>query len=142
MAYITKTEVQAMRAALKPICKKYGMKVTLSGSNSSSVTATIQSGSIDLIGNYIEKRKNSINNWQTNDEEIKYIKEKCYVQVNHYYLDRQFTGIALDFMNEVMKVISHGHWDESDAMTDYFHCAWYRHIHIGKWNKPYEYCSA
>ena len=29
-------------------------------------------------------------------------------------------------------------FDESDAMTDYFHTAFYTHLSIGSWDKAYE----
>ena len=30
-------------------------------------------------------------------------------------------------------------YDNSDAMTDYFDTAYYTHINVGKWDKPYEF---
>ena len=136
MAFITKAEVNAMREALKPICKKYGMKVTLSGSNTSKVTATVVSGKIDLIGNCIEVITGN-RSVQYQESIVPHLKEKQYLQANHYYLERDFDGIALEFMQAVYAVISQGHWDDSDSMTDYFHCSFYRSIHIGKWDKGY-----
>jgi len=29
------------------------------------------------------------------------------------------------------------HWDESDAMTDYFNCAFYYSLSVGKWDNPF-----
>jgi len=29
------------------------------------------------------------------------------------------------------------YYDHSDAQTDYFNTAYYYHIHVGKWDKPY-----
>ena len=45
---------------------------------------------------------------------------------------------ALKALNELIGVLYEGHWDESDIMTDYFHCAYYVDVSIGKWNKPYK----
>lgn len=138
MAFITKSEVNAMREALKPICKKYGMKVTLSGSNTSKVTATVVSGKIDLIESYIRIGVREYTRYTSTVSELSdQIRDKKNIQVNHYYLERDFDGIALEFLQAVYSVISQGHWDESDSMTDYFHCSFYRGIHIGKWNKGY-----
>jgi hypothetical protein len=138
MAYITKDQVNAMREALKPVCKKYGMKVTLSGSNTSKVTATVVSGKIDLIESYIRiSVRENVRYTSTASELADQIRDKKNVQVNHYYLNSQFDGVALEFLQAVYAVISQGHWDESDSMTDYFHCSFYRGIHIGKWNKGY-----
>ena len=33
-------------------------------------------------------------------------------------------------------------YDNSDAMVDYFDTAYYTHLNIGKWNKPYEFTGA
>lgn len=32
-------------------------------------------------------------------------------------------------------IIAEKHWDESDSMTDYFHCSFYITMSIGKWDK-------
>jgi hypothetical protein len=138
MAYITKSEVNTMREALKSVCKKYSMKVTLSGSNTSKVTATVVSGKIDLIESYIRIGVcENVRYTSTAYELADQIRDKKNIQVNHYYLNSQFDGIALEFLQAVYAVISQGHWDESDSMTDYFHCSFYRNIQIGKWNKGY-----
>ena len=33
---------------------------------------------------------------------------------------------------------SRKYFDHSDAMTDYFHTAFYTHLNIGQWDKDYE----
>jgi hypothetical protein len=67
---------------------------------------------------------------------------KQYLQVNHYYLDRKTdTDVITDECREVLlkaKAIGlKDHWDESDVQTDYFHCNFYFHLNIGKWDKPF-----
>lgn len=60
-----------------------------------------------------------------------------YEQINHYCID-DYTNFG-DKEKAVLKKISDiahiGHWDESDIMTDYFDCAFYINIQIGKWDK-------
>lgn len=61
--------------------------------------------------------------------------------VNQYHLDTQWTDhpIALEFLTKINNIIKQYHWDESDSMTDYFHCAFYYHISIGGgYDKPYK----
>jgi hypothetical protein len=111
MAYITKAEVQAKSVKLKAINKKYGVSARFSGSNSSELRLTVTKGSIKF--------------------------EKAYEQVNHYYLDNRAEGAAKNYLKEVYALMKEGHFDDSDSMTDYFHCAWYNSIHIGKWDAPY-----
>ena len=61
-----------------------------------------------------------------------------YTSVNVYHIDRHYTGIARDFLNELVKAMKGTKWfDKSDIMTDYFHTAYYININVGKWNKPY-----
>ena len=61
-----------------------------------------------------------------------------YVQVNHYYIekDSNFTDEQKSVLKKLVEIISKKHWDKSDIMTDYFHCAFFIQLYIGKWNKP------
>ncbi len=120
MAYVTKETIAKCRAAAADIRKKYGIKMTFSVSNGSTLLCTIQSGRIDFIGSY---RGNCTDN---------------YIQVNHYYIDSWFSGEAAECLNEINKIMHADHWDKSDPMTDYFNCAYYVNIHLGRWNKGYE----
>lgn len=135
MAYVSKECIEAKRKRIKEFNAKWNSNVTLKGLNTSTLTATIRKGDIDFISNFIDCKRNSPN-FEYND--YSYIVKDQYIQVNHYYLDRQFCGTALEFMEELNAILHEGHWDESDSMTDYFSCAWYINIHVGKWNKPYQ----
>ena len=133
MAYITKREVQAKTEALRKLNKEYRVKSSFSGSNTSSLTLTICSGVIDFIGN----AKLTLAPQQHIDNLV-FFKNKGYLNVNHYYLDRSFDGIALEYLEKAYAIMKTGHYDNSDIMTDYFDCAWYNNIMIGKWDKPYQ----
>jgi hypothetical protein len=67
-----------------------------------------------------------------------------YKQVNVYYIDEHYTGVAKDFLNEVLDTIKLvGEWyDESNSQIDYFNTAFYIDINVGRWNKPYKYNKA
>jgi hypothetical protein len=136
MAYITKAEVQALQPKLKVINQKYGVKATFSGSNSSTLTLTVQSGKVDFIGNYIENLAGNgrISNAQ---ERAEYISKVHNIQVNHYYLQEAFSCLALEYLEEVKAVMLENHWDKSDSQTDYFCCSYFVGIDIGRWNKGY-----
>lgn len=112
MAYFNQEKKKAIAPKIKEVCKKYGMKATLAVEHHSTVVLNIKSGVIDFG------------------------KEDC--QVNHYHIDRDYDGIAKDFLLEVNEVLNTGNWDRSDSMTDYFDVGHYVNINIGKWNKPYE----
>lgn len=137
MAYITKEEVQEKRRLITALCKEYGVTATVSGSNSSTLTVTIRKGQIDFIGNYVDTVDTYPTNSQQQKDNALFYKKRGFMTVNHYCIDWQFTGIALDFMMELLQIMKIGHYDRSDIMTDYFHCAWYIEIIIGGWDKPY-----
>jgi len=136
MTFITKSEVQEKSLKLKAINKKYGVKASFSGSNSITLKLTIQSGKIDFIKNYCNCIKNSIAD--PNQSVIKDVMNEKNIQVNHYYMQRHFDGVALNYLQEVYELMQEGHYDYSDIMADYFDCSWYISIEIGRWNKPYE----
>ncbi len=136
MAHVSKDVITKARAALKVLNKQYGVKATLSGENTSSLKLTIAQGKIDFIGNYCEnvlaKRQ-----MQDTDGIVDWAQREMYIQVNQYYLDSSFSGIALEYLEKAKEIMYVDHWDKSDIMTDYFHCSYYVNIHIGRWNKGY-----
>jgi hypothetical protein len=137
MAWVNKETVTKVREALKVLNKEYGMKTSVSGTNSSSLKVRIVSGKIDLIGNYIET-VGAANVMRDYEEVVKYLQRNRHVQVNHYWLDTAFSGLALEYLEKVKAIMAVDHWDKSDIQSDYFHCAYYMNIDIGAWNKPFE----
>ena len=61
-----------------------------------------------------------------------------YNTVNHYYLDREFNGECLDYLQKAYAIMLDQHYDNSEVQYDYFDVAWYNGISIGRYNKPYE----
>lgn len=126
MSYITKEQVQAKTIKLKQLAKQYGIKLSVSGSNSSTIKVTIQEGKIDFFWNMSQCIEDT------------YYIDREYIQVNHYYLDKSFSGIALECLEKIKEVLFEDHWDESDVQSDYFNCSYYIAIHIGRYDKPYK----
>ena len=124
MAYIGENDVKAIREALKVRFPnlKFGAR---KGSGSLSVDVTIKSGNVDL------------SNIFTHGD--------GYCQVNQYHTYQYGEHQAL--FDEIVKIIKtapaqaggRAWFDESDAMTDYFHTAYYIHLNVGEWNKPYQF---
>ena len=50
----------------------------------------------------------------------------------------RLTKEAWDTMARAYKILSSYNFDDSNGGIDYFHTNFYIHIHIGKWNKPFE----
>ncbi len=128
MAYITAKDVQAIRTELKAAFPKWKFSVR-KGSGSLSVDVTIMQGTVDFSENF------------------KDYNGRRYCQVNQYWIDSHWTDAeakeALKKINEIMHNApgradpSRAYFDHSDAMTDYFHTAFYTHLSIGQWDKDY-----
>jgi hypothetical protein len=120
MAYITKEDVQAIRQELKQQFPKWKFSVR-KGSGSLSVDVNILQGTASFEG-------------------------KDYAQVNQYWIKDHWKDEddcqVLTTINEIMhnapgRAGGRVYFDESDAMTDYFHTAFYTHLSIGQWDKRY-----
>lgn len=117
---ITKQQLQTKRNKLKDICKKYGVKATFS-SPKGDLHCSIHQGELSF------------------PFDVYTTADSAYAQVNNFWIMSHFASnepwcLLLTEINDLMR---EEHWDDSDSMTDYFHCSWYNSIHIGKWNKPY-----
>jgi Large polyvalent protein associated domain 29 len=128
MAYINAIEVKAIRNELKKEFPNLKFSVT-KGYSGLSVDVTILSGSIDF-----------------NPLFDSYQHGKNYAQINQYhYKDRLpeyapvFEKIIHIIKTAPAKATGKEWFDKSNAMTDYFHTAYYFHINVGVWDKPYQY---
>lgn len=63
-------------------------------------------------------------------------------QINEYHLDRLYPKATAEVLKKAHAIIARDHWDKSDSMTDYFCCAYYIDIAVGRWNQPYAYQPA
>lgn len=141
MAYVYPEIISAKRVALKALNKQYGVKATLSGKNSSTLKLTVSAGEIDFISNAAALMREEFLTGsfkaQMYDKLADDLEKTKYIQVNQYFVDAYFNGVALEYIKKAKEIMLDGHWDESDIMTDYFHCAYYISIDIGRWNAPY-----
>lgn len=111
MAYFSQEMKREKAPKIKKILKKYGVKGTLSVRHHYTFVLNLKSGSIDF---------GSINR-----------------QVNVCRVKENYSGVAKDFLLEVLEAMNEGNHDRSDIMTDYFDVGWYTDINIGNWEKPY-----
>lgn len=140
MAWVQKETVTKVREALKVLNKEYGMKTSVSGTNSSSLKVRITSGKIDFVQNRLDMLEGDMrySEEEKANHRLYLVKFNSGMQVNHYWLDTAFSGVALEYLEKVKAIMQLDHWDKSDIQSDYFHCAYYINIDIGKWDKPYE----
>jgi hypothetical protein len=134
MAYMNQEKKAKIQGKLKPILAKFGLKGSLSVRNHSSICLLIKSGPIDFIGNSNETC--SRDQYQV-AQGFKVSKE-TYTDVNPYHYKSHFSGIAKEALDEILPAMySADYYDESDAMTDYFNTAYYVHVTVGCWDRPY-----
>jgi len=138
MAYVTEQIITKARLALKALNKEYGVKATLSGKGDSTLYLTITEGKIDFISNFCENVKAKRRQHDT-QQVIDWVTKEQNISVNQYYLDSSFDGIALEYLEKAKSIMLVDHWDRSDIQSDYFNCAYYLNISIGRWNKPYKF---
>jgi hypothetical protein len=124
MAFMNQEKKALLAPAIKAILKKYGVKGSLAVDNYSSLVLNIKSGPIDFIKNFNETvpSRGPV--------------DKC-IQVNTYWYDEQFTGVAKEFLGEVIAAMKVGNWNKSQIEVDYFDVGWYVNVNVGRWNKPY-----
>lgn len=137
LAHVSKDVITKARAALKVLNKEYGIKTTLSGQGGSCMYLTVASGSIDFVDNYcLHMLRNA--RMQDVDSSVAYIRKEQYINVNQYYLEDCFSGKALEYLQKANAIMHADHYDHSDIQSDYFNCAYYVNINVGRWNKPYK----
>lgn len=137
MVYVSKEVIQQVRTDLKALNKKFGVKTTVTGLHAMTLRVTIVEGVIDFGSNMQDCVLNEWHSKPGKEERAAYLQECKGITFNHYHAERQFSGTALDYIQQLIEIIKKQYWDESDLMTDYFHCSFYIDIQIGRWDKPY-----
>lgn len=113
MAYVSKELKARLVEKLKPIAKKYGVKMTYAVFDHSAFVVTVRSGSLfsESDGEYIQ------------------------------HLDRdEYKDGSLEqlFIDEVGEVVAAENYDNSDYYTDYHDVGFYFYFRLGEWEKPYK----
>lgn len=121
MAYMSQEKKAEIAAALKKVVPD-GWKYSLAVDNHSSIVFTLRQAPVDVLANIREATSLVVG---------------TSFEVNHYYIENQFSGEVLEIMLKIKAALFEGNWDKSDIQTDYFNVGWYVHIHIGRWNAPF-----
>jgi len=154
MAYITKDEVAAIKKEIIKFSKDNGYKITVAGSNSSTIRVSIKSGPVDLK-HFVNAPKWKINIFNKL-KGMNYNQASVYMKENEptlpynnmamsagYYHEvlsgtqsrlssNYFRGAFKKYLINLEKLIKkHGDWfDQSDSQTDYFNTAFYIDINL------------
>ena len=135
MAHMNQEKKARLAPAIKAICKKYGVKASIAVRHHSTLVLNIKSGPIDFIRNFNDLAQVR---WR---EPWAFTPAKNYIDVNPYWYQEHFEGVALAFLSELIPAMNDGNHDRSDIQTDYFDVGWYIDVNIGKWDKPYEFVA-
>jgi hypothetical protein len=126
---------KTIKAALDRVLKPRGIKYTLRVSNHMAITCTITAAPIDFLANY--KVKNA-GKYQLIDGA-----RFDHMSVNLYWINDHFSGQAAEILNQAAEALkAAGYYDNSDAMIDYFDTAYYMHLDIGRYDKPFKLLAA
>ena len=116
MAYVSQEMKKELAVGIKKVLKKYGCKGNIGVKNHMSLYVDIMEGPIDFDFSHGEG----------------------YSQVNTYWIDDHYKGIAKQFLNELLaEMKGTKYYNNDNAMFDHFDRSHYTDINIGKWNKPY-----
>jgi hypothetical protein len=131
MAYMNQDKKKVIKANLDKVLKPLGIKYSLRVQDHMSINCTIKSGAVDFIGNFKATTGDKFTTIPNN--------HLASIQVNPYWYNEHFTGDARDIINKVIDGLkSANYYDRSDAQVDYFDTAYYMHLNIGDWDKPYK----
>jgi hypothetical protein len=123
MSYIDQEGKAKIAAALKEFMPK-DWKYSLAIRDHSQIVLTIQQAPVDLIKLAVQTGYHSLDK---------------HVQLGPQRLDSDFkdTEVAELFAKIKKALYGADYFDHSDSMTDYFHCAYYVAVNLGKWNKAF-----
>ena len=117
MAYVSQNDKKELAVGIKKVLKKYGCKGNIGVKNHMSLYVDVMEGPIDF----------------------KHTHGDGYTQVNTYWIDDHWSGVAKDFLNELLtEMKGKKYFNNDDIQTDYFCRSHYTDINIGKYNKPYK----
>ena len=118
MAHMNQEKKAKIAAALKKVVPA-GWKYSLAVRNHSSIVMTIASAPVDLINKLYETDRDeiSVNPYKANE----HLKECAEKQI----------------MLQILDCLNLDNFDNSDAMSDYFHVGHYVGLNIGTWAKPF-----
>jgi len=125
MAYMSKENAALIRNALKKAFPNIKFAVR---KDTHSIHVTIASSDID----FSDLNKEGV--WGV----------KGYAQINQFHLYQYGRHEALlAKIIHIIKTAPADKWyDRSDSMTDYFDTAFYIHLNVGAWDKPYVYVES
>ena len=139
MAYVSQEDKRELSVGIKKVLKKYNVKGTIGVHHHSTIVVRLRSGDLDILGNYWNVYTQSVERGQIEPWNQRTEKPTS-LTPNPYCVDKSYSGEVLAFLEELIaEMKGERYFNESDPMTDYFHCSHYIDIDVGNWEKPYIY---
>ena len=142
MAFVSKEDKANLSPAIKAVIKKYNMKGTIAVRNHSTLVVNLREGELDILGAMKrtalkDAKYDRYNKYDV--QSLNHVLERDNISVNHFWIEKNYDcPVVVAFLTELKEAMfGPEYFDESDSMTDYFHCSHYIDINVGKWNKPY-----
>lgn len=120
MAYMNQAKKKEIAALLKTFMPK-SWKYSLSVDNHSSIVMTIKSAPVDLIALNLKKSEST---------------QDC-LSINTFYAKDAYEGEVGQLIVKIVEALNLNNFDNSDSMSDYFHCGHYVNLNVGRWNQPF-----
>lgn len=121
MAYVSQEKKKKIAEKLKTVMPKE-YKYSLAVRHSSTIVLTIAKGPAPELS----------------EDSKAALEKRGYLDINQYHLERQAQGKTLEFLKKANEALNTDNFDESDAMTDYFHVGHYVNIRFGRWDKSFQ----
>ena len=141
MAYVSQEDKKELAVGIKRVLKKYNVKGTIGVHNHSTIVVKLRSGDLDILGNYWENYLHQVELGRI-DPWNKRTEKPTHLSPNPYLVEESFSGEVSSFFVELIaEMKGQRYFNDSDPMTDYFHCSHYIDIEVGHWSgdKPYIY---
>lgn len=141
MAYVSQEDKKELAVGIKRVLKKYNVKGTIGVHNHSTIVVKLRSGDLDILGNYWENHLHQVELGRI-DPWNKRTEKPTHLSPNPYLVEESFSGDVSSFFVELIaEMKGQRYFNDSDPMTDYFHCSHYIDIEVGHWSgdKPYIY---
>lgn len=135
MAYMSQEKKAKIAANLKKVMPK-DWKYSLAVHHHSTIILTISAAPVDLIAHFNETCQKAARH-----SVQEFTPAKDYIQVNEFYLNTQFSGDVLAAFEKIKDAMNTDNFDRSDIQSDYFCVGHWVNIHIGKWDKPFQFIA-
>lgn len=143
MVYISKEQAADIRARLKAeFPAKHGWKFSVRIDGRIALRVGIVQSPVPLIAYEFDAYAHDDATPKSTGQAkiLGRVKRQETGDINQHWYDSHYAAPTVAVLERIIGIVMRYYWDKSDIQTDYFHCAWYQTIHVGKdWETPLVY---